>query len=123
MTGEDGAIRSTLQGLYMLASVDLTQMAGTDAFEPYVTEALNRLTNGQDAIRANQASLGATQIAVSEHKVTYNTQNTILNININAYELSDPIETQSRFAEIEKQLDAAYAATVRASSLRLTKYL
>lgn len=122
-TGEDAGFRNALQGLYMLASVDLSAMAGTEAYEPYVTEALNRLTAGQDALRAVQASLGAVQNGVDETKSALQSQNVILNNQIVAYEEADPIETQSRFAEIEKQLDAAYAATVRASRLSLTSYL
>jgi flagellar hook-associated protein 3 FlgL len=122
-TGDDPALRSAFQGLYMLASVDLPAMAGTEAYEPYVTEALNRLTVGQDALRAVHASLGAAQNAVADSKSALQSQNLILNNQIIAYEEADPIETQSRFAEIEKQLDAAYAATVRVSRLRLTNYL
>lgn len=121
--GEDQALRTAFQGLYMLASVDLQAMAGTDAYEPYVAEALNRLTTGQDALRAAHASLGAVQNAVADSKTALESQNVILNNQIVSYEEADPIETQSRFAEIEKQLDAAYAGTARVTRLRLTNYL
>jgi len=123
VTAEDQAFRDALQGAYMLASADLAAMAGTDAYEPYVTAALDLLTGGLGAVRDQAARLGAIQNDVEGRKTALTSQNLILNVQINAYELVDPIETQSLVTEIEKQIEAAYAATVRGSRLRLTNFL
>lgn len=123
VTAEDAAFRQALQGAYMLSSVDLQAMAGTAAYEPYITAALDLLTNGLEDIRAVTAQLGGVQADVEDRKAALVSQNLIINAQVNAYEQVDPIETQSLVSEIEKQIEAAYAATVRGSRLRLTNFI
>ena len=123
VSAEDAAFRTALQGAYMLSSVDLQTLKGTEAYEPYVTAALDLMTTGLTQLRDMTAQLGETQVDVEARKAVLETQNLALNLQIDAYEVADPIETQSLVNEIEKQLDAAYAATVRASRLSLTNYL
>lgn len=123
VSAENEAFRKVLQGAYMIASADLQEMAGTDAYEPYVTAALDLLTSGLDDIRSLNAELGAVQVDMAARRETIGAQGLVLDLQINAYELVDPIETQSLVNEIDKQLEAAYAATVRATRLRLTNFL
>lgn len=123
VSADNDAFRKVLQGAYMIAGADLQGMAGTDAYEPYVTAALELLTSGLDDIRVLNAELGAVQVDMAARRETITAQALVLDLQINAYELVDPIETQSLVNEIEKQLDAAYAATVRATRLRLTNFL
>ena len=123
VSAENAAFRKALQGAYMIASVDLQALVGTDAYEPYMTAALDLLAGGQTDLRSLTADIGSVQANVEQSKQIITDQNLALELQINAYELVDPIENQSLVNEIEKQLDAAYAATVRATRLSLTNYL
>ena len=123
VTAEDQAFRQALQGAYMLNSVDLVEMAGTEAYEPYVRAALDLLDAGLSEVRNLAAGLGGLQADAEDRRASLTSQNLILNAQINAYELADPIETSSLVTEIERQLEAAYSATVRASRLSLTNFL
>lgn len=123
ISAEDQPFRDLIQGAIMLKSVDLVQLAGTPAYTPYVTEALNKISAGLDGLREVTAGLGGVQQEVSARKSELEAQHIVLNDHINRLENVDQIEAQTRFAEIEKQLDASYASTVRVMSLRLTNYL
>jgi flagellar hook-associated protein 3 FlgL len=115
--------RNALQGAYMLASVDLVQMAGTPAYEPYVTAALDKLAQGLDGIRQYTAEIGAVQNEALVRRSDLDAELVLLNTQINGFEQADPVEAQTRFVEIEKQIEASYSVTVRASRLRLTNFL
>lgn len=123
ISADEQGFRDALQGAMMLASVDLETLEGTDAYQPYVSAALQNLTDGLDAIRERTAELGAVQADAADRKAVLAAEETILVGQINTFEQADPIEAQSRFVEIEKQLESSYSVTVRMSRLRLSNFI
>lgn len=123
VAGDEQPFRDLMQGIAMLSSVDLVELAGTDAYEPYVTSALEKLSAGLDGLRTTMANLGSVQQQAEEVSARLAAEDVVLAQNLALLERVDQIEAQSRFTEIERQLDASYAATVRVGRLRLTNYL
>ena len=123
VSAEETAFRDLMQGAMMLQSVDLVAMANTPAYEPYVTAALDKMSAGLDGLRSEMAELGGVQQEAETRKAVLQAQKVVLNEQINALENVDQLEAQTRFTEIEKQIEASYAATVRLSRLRLSNFL
>ncbi|MEM6851056.1 MAG: flagellin [Pseudomonadota bacterium] len=123
IAADDPALRQVLQGVYMLATVDMDALAGSPAYTDYVDAALARVSAGVADLRDVQGRLGFQQQQAAEAKEGLQTSRAFLVNTVVDLEVADPVEAQTRFEAIERQLDAAYAATVRASRLRLTNYL
>ncbi len=121
--GDDSSFRQILQGAYMLAAVDVESLAGTPAYQPFIEAALDRLTGGLTALQEQTAALGAVQQQSERATDILSARKVLLNNSIVTAEEADLFETNLRMEEIEKQLEATYAATARVSRLRLTNYL
>jgi len=118
----DPSIRSLLEGLYMLASVDTSKMELT-AYKPYVDAAVSRVSQGLDGIRQATANLGVQRARIDDASERHQVQRKILNGQISDLETVDPTEASVRLQQIEAQLEAAAAATAKLSSFSLTNYI
>jgi flagellar hook-associated protein 3 FlgL len=118
----DAPVRQLLQGLWMIASVDVSTIP-PDAREPYILRAIEVMQQGLGGIRQMETRLGAQQaaidVAVERHQVVMSS----LNEDILASTQSDMYETQARLSALETQLQATYQITSRVSRLSLTNFL
>lgn len=118
----DPAVRSLMQGLFMLAAVD-TGTLPADAYQPYMDVAIERLSAGLGELRRVQAELGIRHASIPDARQGLEARMKVLNEQIIALEDVDPAEVSLRLNQIEAQLEATMSATARVSRLRLTDYL
>lgn len=123
-------LRDILQGAYMLASFDLNAIDDNDAYQTLMTGgttgrqgAVDRLAQGLQAIQEVQSDLGLQQQLVADATSDTEAEQALFNNQILSLEEADPFETQTRFLQIEKQLEASYLATERAYNLTLLNFI
>ncbi|MEM9839109.1 MAG: hypothetical protein AAF830_08135 [Pseudomonadota bacterium] len=123
-------LRDVLQGAFILATVPLDQITDDDAYVELMTGddiaregALDLLAGGLATIQRVRTDLGLRYQQVTASEEATLTQNALFNNQIVDLENSDPFETQTRFLNIEKQLEASYAASTRVLSLSLVNFI
>ncbi|MEM1380811.1 MAG: flagellin [Pseudomonadota bacterium] len=123
-------LRDVFQGAYILASVELDQITDDDAYQQLMTGddiaiagALDLLAGGLATIQRARTDLGLRYQQVEASEQATLTQNALFNNQIVDLENADPFETQTRFLNIEKQLEASYAASSRVLSLSLFNFI
>ncbi len=122
LQADDPAARDLLQGLHMLASVDLAGM-DPEALSAYAREAVDRLAQGLDAVRVAQAELGAAQSQAQSSRDALEARGLLITGEINAVESVDPYEAQLRYTRLETQLNLMFEIVARAGRLNLFQYL
>ncbi|MBK3802899.1 flagellar hook protein [Azospirillum brasilense] len=120
--GNDPAMRDLLQGLYMLASVDTSQLP-LDAYKPYMEAAVAKVSGGIEGARDATAQLGIHRAQLDDIAAMNTTQLRILNDQLDAMESVDPAEASLRMNQLEVQIEATAAATARIARMSLTNYL
>ncbi|NRA29801.1 MAG: hypothetical protein HRU11_06005 [Parvularculaceae bacterium] len=123
-------LRDVMQGAYLLAAVELDLIEDDEAYQQFMTGdditregALDLLAGGLDTIQKSRADLGLRYQQVSASEEATRTQNALFNNQIVDLENSDPFETQTRFLNIEKQLEASYSASSRVLGLSLFNFV
>ncbi|MEO1656247.1 MAG: flagellin [Pseudomonadota bacterium] len=123
-------LRDILQGAYMLANVDLNAITDPEAYQTFMTGgttgrlgAVDRIAQGLEAIQEVQGDLGLQQQLVEASRIDTESEQALFNNEIVALEEADPFETQTRFLQIERQLEASYLATERAYNLTLLNFI
>ncbi|MEM6539337.1 MAG: flagellin [Pseudomonadota bacterium] len=123
-------LRDIMQAAYILSAVDLEEITDDDAYVQLMTGddiaregALDLLASGLADIQRVRANVGLRfqQVRASEEATL--AQNALFNNQIVDLENADPFETQTRFLNIEKQLEASYAASSRVLSLSLVNFI
>lgn len=119
---DDDAARALLQGIHMLASVDL------EAFDPaalptYAEAAIGRLAEGLDAIRVSQAELGGAQARAEAASAARQAEVALIREEVASLEEVDPFEAQIRYTQLETQLNLLFEIVARTSNLRLFNVL
>ena len=122
MTGDDQAVRLITQGLYMLSSVDFTQVP-PNVYKEYADAANQRLTEGMDLLTKVRADQGIRQKTLEDTKAMHETSKTLLNNTITTWESVDPYEASTRLTLLQTQLEAAYRTTSKVTSMSLVNYL
>ncbi|QCO19162.1 flagellar hook protein (plasmid) [Azospirillum brasilense] len=120
--GNDPAMRDLLQGLYMLASVDTSQLP-LDAYKPYMEAAVAKVSGGIEGVRDATAQLGIHRAQLDDIAAMNTTQLRILNDQLDAMESVDPAEASLRMNQLEVQIEATAAATARIARMSLANYL
>lgn len=135
LQGNDPAIRDILQGLYMLAAVDVGKLpneieppltADMDRNSPYwafMAAAFDKIAGGAEAVNEAQAELGREQATAEDLRTVITSKKILLSSSINDIEQVDPFETQIRFATLQSQLEQSFQVTARLASLSLSNYL
>jgi flagellar hook-associated protein 3 FlgL len=116
------AIRSLLQGLYMLASVPYGSVP-EDAFQAWQEEAVTRINAGFQGVIDVSAELGYKQSVVNDAITRHEATIAQLNNQVATLEAADPFETAMRLSQLQTQLEATFSLTARMSQLSLTKFL
>ncbi|MEM7740831.1 MAG: flagellin [Pseudomonadota bacterium] len=123
-------LRDVLQGAYMLANVDLNTITDDDAYQTLMTGgttgrlgAVDRIAQGLQALQEVQSDLGLQQQLVAAAREDTDIEQSLFTTQILALEEADPFETQTRFLQIERQLEASYLATERAFNLTLLNFI
>lgn len=123
-------LRDVLQGAYILSSVDLENIDDDQAYQELMTGAtsgrdgaLDLIAKGMSAVQRARADLGLRYQLVDAAEEATLSQNALFNNEIVRLENADVFETQSRFLNIEKQLEAAYSATGRVLNLTLWNFV
>ncbi|CAO3440297.1 flagellin N-terminal helical domain-containing protein [Azospirillum endophyticum] len=118
----DPMMRQMLEGIYMLAAVDTSQME-VDAYPDYIKTAVDKLSGGLGKLREATAQLGIQRAQVATLAEQHKTQKSVLSLQINNLEGVDPYEASTRISQLEAQIDATSSATARIAKLHLTNYL
>lgn len=118
----DPEVRQILEGLYMLAAVDVTQMPDA-AYEPYMKAATDKLSSGIARLRDATAQLGIQKAGLAETSERHNARLKVLSQQINNLETVDPAETGVRLSQLEQQVEMTSQATARIARMRLTEYI
>lgn len=123
-------LRDVMQGAYLLSAVELDRIDDDEAYQQFMTGddiaregALDLLAGGLDTIQKARADLGLRYQQVSASEEATRTQNALFNNQIVDLENADPFETQTRFLNIEKQLEASYSASSRVLGLSLFNFV
>lgn len=127
-------LRDVLEGAWILASVDLESITDDAAYQRLMTGdiappgvprqgALDLISSGLNAIQQTRANLGLQFQIIDAAEEAARAQNAVFNNEIVRLERADPFETQSRFLDIEKQLEASYAATGRVLNLSFFNFV
>lgn len=118
----DPEVREILKGLYMLAAVDTTAMPA-EAYQPYMQEAVQALSDGLSSLRDTTAQLGIRQASLIEESERLTARQKVMSTQITAMEAVDPAETGVRLTQLEQQMEMTANATARIARMRLTEYL
>ncbi|MBK1840833.1 flagellar hook protein [Azospirillum sp. YIM B02556] len=118
----DPMMRQMLEGIYMLAAVDTSQME-VDAYPDYIRTAVDKLSGGLGKLREATAQLGIQRAQVAALAEQHKTQKSVLSLQIDNLEGVDPYEASTRISQLEAQIDATSSATARIAKLHLTNYL
>ena len=133
-------LRDVLQGAWILASVDLESITDDESYQRLMTGevpappspnagaparqgALDLISSGLNAIQQTRANLGLQYQIIDAAEEAARAQNAVFNNEIVRLENADPFETQSRFLDIEKQLEASYAASARVFELTFFNFV
>ncbi len=122
LQGDDPAARQLLQGLHMLASVDLTAIDPA-SLDEYADAARTALASGLDGLRESQAGLGAAQAQAQAAADTHAARLVLINEEIAGVAEIDPIESQVRYQALETQLSFLYEVIGRVSRLSLMDFV
>ncbi len=135
LQANDGAIRDVLQGLHMIASVDVASLpnepeaplgdgdARNSPYWAFMAHAHDKIAAGADALTRAQGDLGREQTTAQSMRSVLNAQKVLLNGSINDLERVDPFEAQVQFATLQSQLEQSFQVTARLASLSLSNYL
>lgn len=116
----DPALRSVLAGLALSA---LAAEAPAQDQRAMVVAAAARLENGEDALIALRADLGATQARIEEARVTTQAARAGFEIEQARLTEADPYRTATDLQSVQARLETLYLLTARLSRLSLTEYL
>lgn len=119
---DDDAARLVLQGVHMLASVNLETL-DPSALPTYAEAAITRLAEGLDAMRVAQAELGGAQAQAETAREARTAEIALLTAEVASIEEVDAFEAQLRYTQLETQLNLLFEIVARTSSLRLFNFL
>ncbi|AVO38841.1 flagellin [Pukyongiella litopenaei] len=121
---DDAVLRDLLKDLAIAALADDPALA-LDAAEQ--TELYRRtgegLIAGQDRLTGMRAELGYSEARIEAVLVRNTSEQNSYQLARNALAQADPFETAARLEEVQVQLEALYAVTVRTSNLTLLNFL
>lgn len=118
----DPAIRSALQGLAMIASVDAAAV-DAGAYAEWVATGIGAAAAGLDGIRSAQARLGGQQATLGEVIQRQEMRTDVFATQIGRLEGVDPYEAASRVTMLSTQLEASFASTSRLMRLSFLNYM
>lgn len=125
-------LREVLQGAYILANADLTNITDPVAYQtlmtgqvgpPAIPGALDLITGGLSKLMDARTSLGLQYQLVDANDEALRTQNAMFNNQILNLENVDRAEVTTRLLDIQNQLEASYAVTGRVMNLRLFNFV
>ena len=119
----DPSIREILKGVAMIASVDVTTINDTSAYQAWMGKAMASMADGIQNVGIAQAKLGKQQEYLSENLSLQQDKADIYNNRIVALEQVDPYEAATRLTALETQLNATYAVTSRVLKLTYLNYM
>lgn len=118
----DQAFRDLMQGIYMIAAVDLGGMP-SDAKSVYIAEAYDALGRGLSALRQQTSVLAGYQNDLDAKTDVHDKALTILNERLVNLETVDLIESNARMTILETQLQASIVLTNKMSRLTIASMM
>jgi flagellar hook-associated protein 3 FlgL len=116
------AFQELAQAYTMPSEFGGSQLSGA-AQQAVASAASSLVAEGQNSLTNVQASLGATQSAVSDANSSMSSQSTILQKQVDALDNVDPNATAARINSLTNQIQMAYELTARLQQLNLAQYL
>jgi flagellar hook-associated protein 3 FlgL len=116
------AFQELAQAYAMLSEFGGSELSGA-AQQAVASAASSLVAQGQNSLTNVQASLGATQSAVSDANSSMSSQSTILQKQVDALDNVDPNATAARINSLTNQIQMAYELTARLQQLNLAQYL
>ena len=106
----------------MLSEFGGSELSGA-AQQAVASAASSLIAQGQSSLTNVQASLGATQSAVTDANSSMSSQSTILQKQVDALDNVDPNATAAQINSLTNQIQMAYELTARLQQLNLAQYL
>lgn len=119
----DPEFRNILKGLYMMASVDVSQIGDEDAYKAWINKSVSSISSGIDGIIATETKLGGHQQEIVQAIEIQEDKRTVFNNRIVAMEHVDLFEAQTRMSALEVQMQATFSTTARLARLTFLDYL
>jgi flagellar hook-associated protein 3 FlgL len=119
----DPGFRHMLEGMYMLASVDVSKITDTTTYQIYMSKVMSELTQGNDAVTLVQTTLGTQQEQVKNITTSQQQSIDLIDARLTTVEGADPYETQAKYNALETQIQASYSVTAKLGKLTLLNYL
>ena len=116
------AFQDLAQAYTMLSEFGGSQLSA-DAQQAVASAATSLITQGQDSLTDMQASLGATQSAVTDANNAMNSQLTLLQQQVNGLDDVNQDATATQITSLTNQIQMAYELTSRLQQLNLAQYL
>lgn len=119
----DPEIRSILKGLYMMASVDVSNITDENAYKSWMNKAVGEINEGIAGVIKAETKLGGHQQQIMQAIEIQEDTRSVLNNRITSLEGVDLFEAQVRMTSLETQLQATFSTTARLSQLSFLNYL
>ncbi|MCB1342119.1 MAG: hypothetical protein KDK24_13840 [Pseudooceanicola sp.] len=119
----DTGFTELMQGLSMLASMDISQIADQDAYTAWLDAAVQKISQGSHKLLGAQTELGSFQGLVEETIDRHESVNDVYANRMLDLEGVDAYEAATRLTLLQTQLESSYAVTARLSSLTLLNFL
>jgi flagellar hook-associated protein 3 FlgL len=116
------AFQNLAEAYTMLAEFGGSSLS-LSAQQAVASTATSLITQGQTALTATQAALGATQSQVTDANNTMGTQLTLIEQQVNALDNVDQTATAAKITSLTNQIQMAYELTARLQQLNLAQYL
>lgn len=119
----DAAFRDVFQGLVMLASTDVTEIADPDAYRTWVAAASDRLSAGLAGLLDSQIQLDTASAQIDEANTRMEDRADLYKGRVADMVEVDSYEAATTITALETQLQASYAATARLSQLSFLNFM
>lgn len=119
----DPEMRNVIQGLGMLASVDVSKISDPGAYQTWIQSAISKLSAGVDGVTQAQSELGSQQQQVADLVTSQSNMKNTLNTRVLDFESVDPYQAASQLQALQTQLQATYQATAQLGKLSILNYL
>ena len=119
----DEPFRKIMKGMAMLSSVDVSQVADSQAYQAWVETAMTEIADGMSGMSDILTRIGANQNLVAREKEIRLSRIDIYESRVLDLEGVDPYEAVTRMTQLETTLQATYQMSARLSRLSFLNYL
>lgn len=120
--GDNAAVRTTLEGLYMMANAFYTTASSADYFA-VLDQAFTELQNSEDSWLQIGGKMGVQQDLLDQVETRHESTNNFLTRQISDLQDADPAEAITRLQSLQATLQSSFQVTATLRGLTLSNFL